>query len=298
MQETRIAAVSMNCGLGQPQQSLDAIATWCPKAKDAGADLVLFPELIVHGHCSPNTWHVAEPVPAGPSVRRLEELAREHGLVLSVGLSEKENDIVYNAQVLVGPDGYIGKQRKIHPSRDEVLYYKGDSQVHVFDAGKCRVGSVICYDNLHPEVPRLVALGGADVILAPHAGRLKVWQDTAESQRQSRRHSCDFFRELKLRARENACFLVIADQAGRSGHVDMYPPDHRNQPNHAGGAFIFGPSAQTLAESQDELIRDEMVVATLDPFMLAEARSHPNYTLRTRRPECFGKLVGPSGVRS
>ena len=134
MQETRIAAVSMNCGLGQPQQSLDAIATWCPKAKDAGADLVLFPELIVHGHCSPNTWHVAEPVPAGPSVRRLEELAREHDLVLSVGLSEKESDIVYNAQVLVGPDGYIGKQRKIHPSRDEVLYYKGDSQVQVFDA--------------------------------------------------------------------------------------------------------------------------------------------------------------------
>jgi predicted amidohydrolase len=53
--------------------------------------------------------------------------------------------------VLVGPSGYIGKQRKIHLSRDEVLYYKGGREMNVFDIGKCKVGTSICYDNSSPK---------------------------------------------------------------------------------------------------------------------------------------------------
>src|SRR5215510_15733925 len=111
MQATRVAAVSMNGLLGDPEKVLTAINDWCERAVAAKANLVLFPELVVHGHCTPNTWELAEPVPDGPSVRRLSDMARRHHLVLSVGLSEKDRDIVYNAQVLVGPEGYVGKQR-------------------------------------------------------------------------------------------------------------------------------------------------------------------------------------------
>jgi predicted amidohydrolase len=125
MQAMRVAAVSMNGLPGEPSRVLGAIDGWCERAAAAKADLVLFPELVVHGHCTPNTWELAEPVPEGPSTRALSELARRHRLVLSSGLSEKKRDIVYNTQVLAGPDGYIGKQRKLHLSRDEVNYYKG-----------------------------------------------------------------------------------------------------------------------------------------------------------------------------
>src|SRR5688572_19074590 len=106
MQTTRVAAVSMNGYLGEPERVLAAIGLWCERAVAAGAHLVLFPELVIHGHCTPNTWELAEPVPDGPSVRKLSELAKHHRLVLSVGLSEKERDIIFNTQVLVGPDGY------------------------------------------------------------------------------------------------------------------------------------------------------------------------------------------------
>ena len=148
---TRVAAVSMNGLLGEPKRVLEAIDGWCERAAAAKADLVLFPELVIHGHCTPNTWELAEPVPDGPSVRRLSELARRHRLVLAAGLSEKEHDIVYNTLVLVGPAGYIGKQRKLHLSRDEVNYYKGGRDILVFDVGRCKVGTVICYDNQFPE---------------------------------------------------------------------------------------------------------------------------------------------------
>ncbi len=291
MQSIRVAAVSMNGWLGEPEKSLSSIGDWCRRAKAEGAELVVFPELVVHGHCTPNTWDLAESVPGGPSVRHLEQLAREHGLVLSVGLSEKEKDIVYNTQVLVGPAGTIGKQRKIHLSRDEVLHYKGGLEMPVLDIGKCRVGSVICYDNSHPETARILALRGADIVIAPHAARLKMWDDGPDFQAAARRYSYDIYHGLRTRARENACFYVIADQAGRAGYVDLYPRHSPNQPHHAGGAFIFGPDGEILAESQTEEIRDEMVVATLEADLLDAARRSPNYTLRTRRPELFGELV-------
>jgi predicted amidohydrolase len=287
----RVAAVSMNGFLGEPERVLNGIASWCERAAAEKADLVLFPELVVHGHCTPNTWDLAEPVPDGPSVRRLVQLARHHRLFLCAGLSEKERDIVYNTQVLVGPDGFVGKQRKLHLSRDEVLFYKGGRELVVLDAGRCKVGIVICYDNQFPEIARILALRGADALLMPHAARVKMWDDTSESEAAARRYSHDYFRAYAMRARENACFAVFTDQAGRAGYVDTYPRDNPNQPHHAGGALVFDPDGALLASTQPDRIRDEMIVATLDAAALVRQRSLPNYTLRTRRPELFGELV-------
>jgi predicted amidohydrolase len=291
MQNTRVAAVSMNGLLGEPERVLRAIDVWCEKAVADRVDLVLFPELVIHGHCTPNTWALAEPVPDGPSVASLEKIARRHRLTLCAGLSEKERDIVYNTVVLVGPEGYVGKQRKLHLSRDEAFYYKGGRELPVFDFGCCKVGIVICYDNQFPEIARVLALRGADVILMPHAARFNTWQDTPQGEATARRHSHDFFKQYALRARENACFAVLADQVGRAGYVDHWPRDSENQPHHAGAALIWGPDGNLLAGTQEEHIQEEMIVATLDAALLARERAMPNYMLRTRRPELFGELV-------
>ena len=291
MRTTCVAAVSITGVLGQPQRVLHAIDAWCERAAAAGAELVLFPELVIHGHCTPNTWELAEPVPDGPSVRRLRDIARRHRLLLCAGLSEKERDIVFNTQVLIGPEGYIGKQRKLHLSRDEAFYYKGGREIPVFDIGPCRLGIVICYDNQFPEVARVLALRGAEVLLMPHAARFKPWADTPESEAAARRYSHDFLKKYALRARENACFAILADQAGRAGSVDLWPPDSENQPHHAGAALIWGPDGELIASTQEERIREEMVVATLDAALIARERALANYMLRTRRPELFGELV-------
>jgi predicted amidohydrolase len=292
MQSLRVAAVSLNSELGKRDETLRRISQYCEQAAAEGAELVVFPELIVHGHCTPNTWEIAEGVPGGQSVELLCGLARRLRIVLCAGLSEKENDIVYNTQVLIGPAGYIGKQRKLHMSRDESFFYKGGREINVFDLGKCKVGMVICYDNQFPEVVRIVALKGADVILMPHAAREARWDDTPQSEAAARRKVFDFFSSsYRMRGRENACFCVYVDQAGRAGYVDSLPRDHFNQPHHPGGAFIIGPTGDILRQAQTEQIRDEMIVGDLDATLLAAARSHPNYTLRTRRPELFGELV-------
>ena len=130
---------------------------------------------------------------------------------------------------MAGPAGYVGKQRKIHMSRDETMFYKGGREINVFDIGKCKVGIVICYDNQFPEVGRIVALKGADVILMPHAARQGRW-DSPDTEAAARRKVFDYFTGYRMRARENACFCVYADQAGQAGTVETLPPEHPNQP--------------------------------------------------------------------
>lgn len=292
MQNIRVAAVSMNGRLGEPAVLLEEVAQWTQQAVERGAELVLFPELLIHGHCTPQTWELAEAVPDGASTKQLCQLAARFGVFLSVGLSEKEQDIVFNTQVLVGPQGYIGKQRKIHLSRDEVLFYKGGRELPVFDIGKCKVGTVICYDNSFPELARILALRGAEVLLMPHAARLKTWDETEQSARAARKHAAHYYQTMiPTRSRENACFSVVADQVGRAGYVDRYPRESPAQPHHPGGAFIFDPHGNVVAATQDERIAEEMIVADLDVGVINEVRSDPNFTLRTRRPELFGELV-------
>ena len=83
MQNVRVAAVSMNSEMGKPETALEQITAWCERAAREKAHLVLFPELVVPGHCAPTTWDLGEAVPDGPSVTRLVALARQHGLFLT-----------------------------------------------------------------------------------------------------------------------------------------------------------------------------------------------------------------------
>ena len=288
MQPVRIAAVSMNSPLGRQAETMEAIAGYVAQAADQGAHLALFPELVVHGHCAPDTWQLAESVPDGPAVRRLEQLAARHKIVISAGLSEKERDIVYNTQVVVGPEGYLGKQRKIHCSRDEVLYYKGGQELRTFDVGRCRVGISICYDNQFPEVPRILALKGADIILMPHAARESIWEDTPHSEHRARRHMFDYY--LSCYAQRWRTFaLSLADQAGGPGTSTCIPatiPTSRIIRRD----MIFGPAANCWPTG-----RLSRFATRCSPMISTPPRwphdSHPNYTPCTRRPELFGELT-------
>ncbi|MBL8175947.1 MAG: hypothetical protein JNK48_14820 [Bryobacterales bacterium] len=292
MQSFRAAAVTLNAILGDVRGNLDKIARWTAAAAAQGANFVLFPELCVNGHCDPDTHRHAEPIPGGPSTAALHALASLHNLILCAGLSERDGDAVYNTQILIGPQGLIGKQRKIHLSRDEVLYFQPGNAIEVFDLGFARAGISICYDAWSPEVCRILAIQGAEVLLLPHASRMKIWDDTPASERAAAEFISGYFRRIfPARAIENAAYVIAVNQAGRAGTVSLYPPGHPNQPHHAGGCFFFDPAGETLAALPADAIREDMLLATLDAAPLHAARSHPNYTIRTRRPALYSELI-------
>lgn len=294
MEKTRIAAVQMNALLGETDANFAVIERYVKLAAAESAHLVLFPETCLQGHwVSADVYAHAEPLPDGPRIRALAALCRDRGVYVSVGMAALHDHVVYNAQVLVGPAGYVGCSCKLHMSGDEFLTYRGGTAIPVFDIGVCRIGQVVCYDNLFPEIARVLALRGAEVLLMPHAGRSGQWKTIAEQKKLAAAMKATFKRHYNIRAVENAAFCVITNQAGRGGTVPLYPEDHSWQPHHAGGIVFLDPSGTVVAESQTDRIEEEMVVADLDPRLLLQARGTPNYTLRNRRPELYGEILRP-----
>ena len=111
MEQVRIAAVQMNGLLGQTERNLATVERFTRLAAEQRAQLVVFPELCLQGHwVSPEVYAKAEAVPDGPAVRKLVSLAEELGVFMSVGLAALHDNAVYNAQVLLGPEGLRGHE--------------------------------------------------------------------------------------------------------------------------------------------------------------------------------------------
>jgi len=283
MQDLRVAAVQLNAPLGEVEANLDQIERFAREATERGAQLICFPELCITGHwCAGDVWAASEPVPEGPSCRRLTELAAELGCFLSVGIAERDAGVAYNTQVIIGPEGFLGKQRKLHMSADEYFHFRMGGRVHVIDIGLCKLGIGICYDNTFPEVARIAAIKGAEVFLAPHAARCGQWTDDEKKQQQrvlsgkanARMTHCS-------RAYDNGFFVVYCNQAGPAGP----------ETNHCGGILIVDPAGEVLAESQTELIQDEMVVCDLSAEDYQARRRSRCFNLQTRRPEVYWELA-------
>ena len=120
MQDIKIALVQMNALVGKVDRNLATHEKFVKKASRLGVEFICFPELSVTGHW-PNVarWDVAEEVPEGKSIKFLVQLCEKYNLYISAGIAEKKGPSVFNTQVIVGPAGFLGKQRKLHPSRDE-----------------------------------------------------------------------------------------------------------------------------------------------------------------------------------
>jgi len=267
MQDLTVAAVQMNAELGRAEKNLRKVRAWTGKASKSGAELVVFPELAITGHwCSSDSWKASQAVPGGPAVVEVEKLARRHKLHISIGIGEKEHGVQYNTQVLVGPKGYIGKQRKLHMSSDEYFYFRTGTEMPVFDIGKCRIGTVICYDNVFPEVPRILALKGAELVLSPHAARFGKWK--ARGQRRIVADQKKFYRKVYAsRAYDNGVYYIIVN------------------------TMILDPQGDVVAESKTKVIEEEMVVARLESSLYEKRRSSRCFNLLTRRPEIYGEIA-------
>ena len=152
--------------------NLSRIDALTRRAVDEGAEIVSFHECCIPGYTFLQTLprsriaELAEPVPGGPSTKRLIEIAREYNVAVLAGLVETENDVLYNTCVAVGPNGFVAKHRKLHAFISEFIA-SGDAFT-VFDLCGCRAGILICYDNNLPENVRLTAMMGAEVIFMPH----------------------------------------------------------------------------------------------------------------------------------
>lgn len=291
MRTFTLALVQHGSPVGQKAANLAATVSWARQAKEAGADLVCFPELGITGHAGHARMVAeAEPVPDGDAVRALTDLARELDLYICAGIAEDDRGLHYNTQFVVGPEGYLGKQRKVHLSADEYFFFRGGTRLPVFDLPFARVGIVICYDNNFPELARCLALDGAELILAPHAARFGAWPENAEGRKQAVQRVKENWRLVHAcRSYDNGVYSAVVNTAGRSA-LDI----EGVEANHAGGCLVMDPKGQLAAESLSEDVSEEMVLVELDGDLVAERRRQACFNLQTRRPEVFGALTRPT----
>jgi predicted amidohydrolase len=166
--KVRLATVHYKPSGKSPRENCEEYAPLLAEAAKQRADLVVLGETIPAVGVKQKAHELAEVIP-GPTTQYFGELAKEHKLHIAFSLNERAGHLVYNAAVLIGPDGkLIGKYRKVCLPPSEVEGGTAPGKGYpVFDTKFGKVGLMICYDGFFPEVARELSNRGAEVIAWP-----------------------------------------------------------------------------------------------------------------------------------
>jgi len=223
-------------------------AEWARRCVEStGAELVVLPETastgFVTGLGPEDLWDVVTAVP-GPVTEPLQEAARDLGVHLVWGTYERggERGVVHNASVLIGPDGAVlGVYRKTHPFCTELRSRGGwvtpGDEVSVVETPLGRIGQIICFDGDYPELSRITAVRGAEIIVRPSAllRSADIWELTN-----------------RARAYDNHVFVIGANATGVDPAGTIY----------FGNSMIVTPIADVVARASSH---ESWVSARLDP---------------------------------
>ncbi|MPY59041.1 carbon-nitrogen hydrolase family protein [Streptomyces spongiae] len=259
---------------GSVAENLKVLDEAAARAADAGAGLLVAPEMFLTGYAiGGEIARLAEPAD-GDSADAVAEIAGRHGLAVAYGYPERrETGVpagdgqreVFNSAQLISADGIrLANYRKTHLfgcfERDH--FTPGEQPVVQAELGGLRVGIMICYDVEFPENVRAHALAGTDLLLVPTA-QMHPFQFVAESL-------------VPVRAFENQMYVAYVNRVGQEGEFDF-----------VGLSTLAGPDgvARTRAGRGEELL-----LADVDPAFLAASRQANPY-LEDRRPGLYGSLV-------
>jgi len=268
--------------VGRKQDNVAKSLELIGRAADSGARLIVLPELCNSGYVFKSreeAFALAETVPEGDTCGTWMRIAAERRLYLVAGIAECEGNALYNSAVVIGPEGYIGKFRKVHLWNEENLFFEpGNLGFPVFQTPIGRIGTFICYDGWFPESYRLCALQGADIVCIPTNWVPIPGQDP------KREAMANIL--CMAGAHSNSLFVAAADRVGVE----------RGQP-FLGNSVIVSHTGWPLA-GPASLDREEMLIADID---LADARRNRNLTdfnerLRDRRTDLYGEMLGSTAI--
>ncbi len=236
----------------------------------ARADLLVCPELATTGYLYTHREELsplAEPVPTGPTCVRLGRAARETGRAIVFGIAERAGDGIYNSAVLLTPDGAAVCYRKAHLFDTETLVFdrSGSSPRHGDVAG-VRIGIMVCFDWRFPEMARVLAIEGADLIAHPSNLVHPYCQDA-----------------MITRSLENRVYSITSSRTGSERADGM-------ELTFAGRSQIVSPRGERLAvaDATEECVR----TAEIDPALARDKRvTARNHLFDDRRVDLYGALA-------
>ncbi len=267
--KVNVALAQINCKVGDKIYNTRKIEHYVKQAKEKRASLIVFPELALTGYvCRDRVYELAETIP-GPSVHRIEAIAKKEDMHIVLGMLEKSSKakaVLYNTAVLISPEGFIGKYQKMHlPTHsvfEEKRYFRCGYQTPVFDTPIGKLGLIICYDVFFPEITRLLRLKGAQLAICISASP------------SVRRGFFEVF--TTARALENTMFLVYVNLVGIEDGLQFW-----------GGSRMIAPSGRIIAQAKYD--EEDIVVAQISYSDMDRVEVFVP-TLRDLRPELFDSL--------
>ena len=249
------------------------------QAAEAGSQITCLQEIFYGPYfCAEQTtrWYdFTEPIPDGPTVKLMQDVARKHKMALIVPIYEIEQaGVYYNTAAVIGRDGeYLGKYRKTHiphvaPGFWEKFYFRpGNLGYPVFDLGFARIGVYICYDRHFPEGARALGLNGAEIVFNPSATVAGLSEHLWKI-------------EQPAHAVANGYFIAAINRVG------MEAP--WNIGHFYGSSYFCDPRGQIVAQASRD--KDEVLTSDLDLDMIGEVRKTWQF-FRDRRPDLYDPLV-------
>lgn len=300
MKDIKIATAQFENKSGDKEYNLNVIGDITRKAAKEGAQVVAFHECSVTGYTFARNLSreqmldLAEFVPDGPSVKRLQSIAAENNVTVLAGLFEKDKDNkLHKPYVAVDKSGVIAKHRKIHPFINPNLT-PGDAYT-VFELHGWKCGILICYDNNIIENVRATALLGADIIFMPHvtmctpstrpgAGFVdpKLWENRHKDPTSLRaefdglKGRAWLMKWLPARAYDNGIYAIFSNPIG------MDDDQLKN-----GCSMILDPFGDIIAECRN--LDNDYVIANITEEKLKQSGGY-RYR-KARRPDLYGKIL-------
>lgn len=291
MTQMKLAAVSCPSNPRDKQANVDKMVEWIEKAAAQGVDMMVFPEDHLTGTGThfmneffpPDKLYwldIAELVPEGPTTQKMIELAAKYHMYIAWGMTEKDPnrfDVIHNCCAFVGPEGFIGKYRKVHLPLAERLVITPGFDYPVFDTEFGKVGLMTCFDKMFPEVARIYAIKGANIILCSTG-----WPNLTQSLDDPDHKA--YVTIMPARAAENMIFIAEATSSNMPGGPDIFESH----------SWILGPNpGQILA--QVDSFDEGMAVAEFDlekEIINARVVSMGGSDIcRDRVPSTYGELT-------
>ncbi|MBS9476743.1 nitrilase-related carbon-nitrogen hydrolase [Ancylobacter radicis] len=261
----KVATVQFEPTMFEKERNIGRLLDMAVEAAQAGARLIVTPEMGTTGYCWFDRAEVApyvETIP-GPTTERFGQVAKAHDCYIVIGMPEVDaaTGLYYNAAVLIGPDGVIGTHRKTHPYISEPKWSApGDLGHQVFDTPVGRIALLVCMDIHFIETARLAALGGADVIC-----HISNWL--------AERTPAPYWIS---RAVENGCYLIESNRWGLERTVQF-----------SGGSCVIEPDGSIAAVIDSG---DGIAYAQIDLERARARRVFDEPVFEQRRPELYMEL--------
>ena len=263
----RIGYFQFNPLFGQIDVNLKKVIR---KLKGVSADIIVLPELAFCGYYFRDRDELrtlAERLDQSNTLDSLKALCRKQDFYLVTGFAENYLNKIFNSALLISPEGTVSVYRKLHLYNLEKNWFDpGDTTIEVYQVRGAKIGMMICFDWIFPEIMRVLSVKGADIICHPANLVLQYCQDA-----------------MVTRCLENNVYAVTANRFGKEirPHGNIY---------FTGKSQIVGPKGKLIHRAAGQ--KEELYLVEVDLRQAREKQITPcNHLLQDRRPEFYTDLT-------